>query len=134
MKRFVKGMRAVMPGIAAAMILCAAAHAGESPSLILTGTVVGTGIRSSAVLMDASEGKQYMVYEGDHVGGAKIESIKDDRIILLADGQRQTLMLRGRTGGSGAAAVPEAAEEVPTLPPDLMPPPPPPAPAPVPAE
>uniref|UniRef100_UPI004055AFD2 type II secretion system protein N n=1 Tax=Candidatus Electronema sp. TaxID=2698783 RepID=UPI004055AFD2 len=115
-----------MPGIAAAMLSCAATWAKEAPVLVLTGTVVGTGIRSSAVLMDA-EGTQRMFYEGGHVGGAKIETIKEDRIILLVGGERQALMLRGRTGGSGAA---EAAEEAPTLPPNLMPPPPPPAPVP----
>ena len=102
--------------------------ADDISSLILTGTVISSDTENVAVILDKTDGKQYLLHKGETIWNAVIEKVEQDRVVLLVAGEKEgkILRLRNRTGGTDK----EPSVGVRMLSGNVMPPPPPPAPAP----
>ncbi|MBN1803776.1 MAG: hypothetical protein JW837_00870 [Sedimentisphaerales bacterium] len=74
--------------------------AGEELSLELIGTVCGNTVVSRAIIRNTKNKKLGMYKTGQNITGALIESIEENTVILLHNGQRKILALN-RAGGNG---------------------------------
>jgi type II secretory pathway component PulC len=98
----------------------------SGPSLSLTGTVIGKAGGNTAVLMDELKHKQYLVHEGDTLMNIVVQKVDREKVVLLRNGQKEVLRLKGRKGEAVSA------KDDQTMPlAERMPPPPPPALAPM---
>lgn len=77
------------------------------------GAVEIDGFRLSAVLRDGSSttvlvedrtGQTRTLYAGDHLGNWQLDEILDDRVVLVADGRRETLLVYDFSAPVAAAA------------------------------
>jgi len=81
-----------------------ARSAEEELGLILLGTISGNPAVARALIRDAKTNQIGLYRKGEDVGGACVESIESNAVILLSDGQRKILRLGAaniRGGGSG---------------------------------
>jgi general secretion pathway protein C len=67
--------------------------ASKEMAIALLGTVAGSREVSRAILEDLKTSALSLVKVGDTVGGASVESIEKDAVVLLAEGRRRTIRL-----------------------------------------
>lgn len=88
------------------------------------------GFRLSAVLRDADrttvliedrKGQTLTLHAGEPLGNWRLDEILDDRVVLMADGRRETLMVYDFSKPVAAAAPKRRAKKRPTRPPKKRP-------------
>lgn len=76
-------------------------------ALVLRGTIAGSDPRQGTAFIADAQGKEARYRVGDRLpGGAQLDAVYPGRVLLINNGQRETLSLRGMAAGAGSAARP----------------------------